>query len=37
LTRPVGGYLETWLRIGVWPDSVQVPGETLSHCGCPLA
>ena len=23
------GYLETGLRIGVWPDSVQVLGETL--------
>ncbi len=29
------GYLETWCRIGVRPDSVQVPGETLPHFGCP--
>jgi hypothetical protein len=29
------GYLETWRRIDVWPDSVQVSGETLPHCGCP--
>jgi hypothetical protein len=29
------GYLETSRRIGVWPDSVQVFGETLPHCGCP--
>jgi hypothetical protein len=29
------GYLETWRRIDVWPDSVQVLGETLPHCGCP--
>jgi hypothetical protein len=31
------GYLETWRRIGVWPDSVQVLDGTLSHCGCPPA
>src|ERR1017187_9137364 len=30
LTRAVCGYLETWCRIGVRPDSVQVLGETLS-------
>src|SRR5450759_3504697 len=29
------GYLDTWHRIDVWPDSVQVLGETLSHSGCP--
>jgi hypothetical protein len=29
------GYSETWRRIDVWPDSVQVLGETLPHCGCP--
>ena len=28
-------YYETSRRIGVRPDSVQVVGETLSHCGCP--
>jgi hypothetical protein len=33
--RSLSGYLETWRRIGVWPDSVQVPGGTLSHSGCP--
>jgi len=27
--------LETWSRTDVRPDSVQVPGETLPHCGCP--
>src|SRR5690242_2204375 len=30
------GYLETFRRIDVRPDSVQVPGEALPHCGCPL-
>jgi hypothetical protein len=25
----LGGYLLSWLRTGVWPHSVQVPGETL--------
>jgi hypothetical protein len=34
-SHPVCGYLETWRRIDVWPDSVQVPGGTLSHSGCP--
>jgi hypothetical protein len=29
------GYLETWRRIDVWPDSVQVSGETLKVRGCP--
>ena len=33
--RPPIGYLETWGRIDVWPDSVEVLGETLPHCGCP--
>jgi hypothetical protein len=28
------GYLEPGPRIGVWPDSVQAPGEALSQCGC---
>jgi hypothetical protein len=32
---PLIGYLETGRRVGVWPDSVQVLGEALSHCGCP--
>src|SRR5262245_55263509 len=27
--RATCGYLETWRRIDVWPDSVQVSGETL--------
>src|SRR6266536_2507721 len=31
----LGGYLETVRRIDVRPDSVQVSGETLPHCGCP--
>ena len=31
----VGGYLLSWFRTGVWPDSVQVSGETLSFSGCP--
>jgi len=31
------GYLETWRRIDVWPDSVQVSGGTLDSCGCPPA
>jgi hypothetical protein len=31
----ISGYLETWRRAGVWPDSVQVSGETLDSCGCP--
>jgi len=40
VSKPVGkrahrGYLDTWHRIDVWPDSVQVLGETLSHSGCP--
>ena len=26
----VRGYLETSLRVGVWPDSIQVSGGTLS-------
>jgi hypothetical protein len=29
--------LKTSCRIGVRPDSVQVPGETLSYGGCPPA
>jgi hypothetical protein len=29
--------LKTWHRIDVWPDSVQVSGETLSFSGCPPA
>jgi hypothetical protein len=28
--RAVRGYLETWPRIGVWPDSIQVSGGWLS-------
>src|SRR4051812_9646652 len=35
--HPQRGYLETGRRIGVWPDSVQVLGETLSLRGCPPA
>ena len=35
MAHPLIGYLETWRRIGVWPDSVQVLGETLSISGCP--
>ena len=33
---PVRGYLETWVQDRVGPDSVQVPGGMLDHCGCPL-
>jgi len=29
------GYLETWVQDRVRPDSVQVPGGMLPHCGCP--
>jgi hypothetical protein len=31
-----GGYLRLAVRAGVWPDSVQVPGETLSFSGCQM-
>ena|ERR687898_209949 len=31
----LSGYLLSWFRTGVWPDSVQVSGETLSNSGCP--
>src|SRR6185437_17126582 len=33
--RPTRGYLETWVQDRVRPDSVQVPGGMLPHCGCP--
>jgi hypothetical protein len=32
--RATGGYLDTWHRIEVLPDSVRVLGERLSHSGC---
>ncbi len=35
VVRSLRGYLETWRRAGVWPDSVQVSGETLDFRGCP--
>jgi hypothetical protein len=35
LCLPLGGYLETWVQDRVRPDSVQVPGGMLPHCGCP--
>jgi hypothetical protein len=31
---PARRLLKTGGRAGVWPDSVQVPGETLSFGGC---
>jgi hypothetical protein len=37
ITARFAATLETYSRIGVRPDSVQVPGETLPHCGCPPA
>jgi hypothetical protein len=33
--RALIGYLETWVQDRVRPDSVQVPGVMLPHCGCP--
>src|SRR5215472_11815652 len=35
MTAPPRRLLKTGGKAGVWPDSVQVPGETLSFSGCP--